>query len=593
MAKISILIAIYNGIESIPISVGCLQRQTLKDIEIVCVNDNSTDASLELLEEMKSKDDRIRIVNFKENRGTVCARKAGVEAANGEYIMFMDQDDQFEEFACEELYAMISEKKVDIINFRSRVIAIPPTTEKQRQWQEDFMNPYDGFLYDEDVFDYCFRPNKNEEKTWNYYTWNVWNKIYKTEICKKAMEECSEEYVVNGDDMYVYMLISYYAKSYYGDRQGKFYHIYSYGSGLMGSHKLNVKRFYTLIRRMTSIRNIEKFFFKIDKDYYKEVVELDFARALCGIVQRWYSRIEESDQGNSFDMMLEYLEPYEIMAGLHKHVKVGFDKMLKAVESAEKIKCTKVYIKTVAVYFTENQNSPRSIDIECIKVWRKKGYKIIFITEENTNIEGIVGKDEKILRLPNEINTEFYKYPLMDRMKKLSAILQDYHIDAYVYSGKKNNKLIYDMLLVKTSGVAFIIDASEYQLFINAKTRDEAGFSGYKKLLLNCDAVMYPKNTIEDYFTKSILSSFIEYHELFEKVCNKYNYPKVIIDKMIMDKEFLKTSKKLAIKEKIKNENAKGKIKVRVKQFLNLFGGKYQLNTDEYDYYKILKGNNK
>lgn len=577
MPKISILIAIYNGIESIPVSVGCLQRQTLKDIEIVCVNDNSTDDSLNMLKKMQKDDSRIKIVNFKENKGTVCARKAGVEAATGEYLMFMDQDDQFEDYACEELYSIIKEKNVDIVNFRSRVIAIPPTTEKQREWQESFMNPYDGFLYNEDVFDYCFRPNKKEDKTWSYYTWNVWNKIYKTDVCKEAMKKCKEDYVVNGDDIYVYMLISYYAKSYYGDAKGKFYHIYSYGSGLMGSHKLNVKRFYTLIRRMTSVDNIEEFFYGLNKEYYKDAVELDFSRALCGIVQRWYSRIEETDQGKAYDMMLEYLEPYQVMAGLQKHVKVGYDKIIEACKDAEKLKCSKVYIKTVAIYISENKNAPRSVSMNIIKEWRAKGYKVIILTEEKNNIDEII-QDEEIIYLPGIEEVDFYRYPLMNRMEKLSSVIKDYHIDAYVYSGKKNGILIYDMLVVKSLGTAFVMDASEYQLYINATKRDEAGFAGYKKILKLSDGVILPENTKTDDFTESIICEFEFYDKIFEEIVS----PKT--NMLLQDKEFIEICEKRAFKLKYKDETAKGKIKLIVKLVLNKFGKKYNLNTEEFNY---------
>ena len=60
MPKVSILLAIYNGADAIRKSIGCLQKQTLKDIEIVCVDDNSTDNSLEIINELKKDDDRIK-----------------------------------------------------------------------------------------------------------------------------------------------------------------------------------------------------------------------------------------------------------------------------------------------------------------------------------------------------------------------------------------------------------------------------------------------------------------------------------------------------------------------------------------------------
>ena len=92
MVKVSVVIPIYNVEEYIEECLCSVLNQTLKDIEIVCVNDGTKDNSMSIVEKYKGQDDRIVIVN-KENGGLSSARNAGIEQAEGEYIYFLDSDD--------------------------------------------------------------------------------------------------------------------------------------------------------------------------------------------------------------------------------------------------------------------------------------------------------------------------------------------------------------------------------------------------------------------------------------------------------------------------------------------------------------------
>lgn len=90
--KISVIIPVYNVEKYL---VECLESvisQTLKEIEIICINDGSTDNSLKILEELALKDNRIKIIN-KENEGPAATRNLGIKLAIGEYISFVDADD--------------------------------------------------------------------------------------------------------------------------------------------------------------------------------------------------------------------------------------------------------------------------------------------------------------------------------------------------------------------------------------------------------------------------------------------------------------------------------------------------------------------
>ena len=115
--KISVIIPVYNVERYLSECLNSIINQTLKEIEIICVNDGSTDSSLSILKENASKDDRIKIID-KENEGQGYARKVGLDIATGEYILFCDSDDYYAELTVfEELYNCIAEAKTDLVVF--------------------------------------------------------------------------------------------------------------------------------------------------------------------------------------------------------------------------------------------------------------------------------------------------------------------------------------------------------------------------------------------------------------------------------------------------------------------------------------------
>lgn len=93
MCQVSILVAVYNSAKYIRRCIDSLLGQTLKDIQIICIDDCSTDASLKILNEYAAIDQRIKVISLKENQGQAHARNEGLKQATGRYITFVDSDD--------------------------------------------------------------------------------------------------------------------------------------------------------------------------------------------------------------------------------------------------------------------------------------------------------------------------------------------------------------------------------------------------------------------------------------------------------------------------------------------------------------------
>ena len=117
MPKVSVIIPVYNVEKYLRQSLDSVINQTLRDIEIICVDDGSTDNSYAILQEYASKDDRFVLLKQETNQGTGAARNRAVNVAKGDCIMFLDPDDWLELDACEVAYNKINSQNTDIAIF--------------------------------------------------------------------------------------------------------------------------------------------------------------------------------------------------------------------------------------------------------------------------------------------------------------------------------------------------------------------------------------------------------------------------------------------------------------------------------------------
>ncbi len=176
IVTVSVIIPVYNTEEYLREALDSIVDQTLKDIEIICINDGSTDGSAEILEEYAKKDNRISIIT-QENKGLSCSRNAGMMKAKGKYIYFMDSDDILETTALEELIPIMEEKNLDVMCFDGESFAENP----------ELLTPYYQTAYRrskayDDVYEgaeYIKMLGKKGE-----YSYVVWLQIYKTSFLR-------------------------------------------------------------------------------------------------------------------------------------------------------------------------------------------------------------------------------------------------------------------------------------------------------------------------------------------------------------------------------------------------------------------------
>lgn len=118
MPKLSIIIPVYNAAAYLPQTLDSILNQSLKDIELICVDDGSTDNSLQILKEYAAKDSRVQILQ-QQNLHAGVARNAGLDVATGEFVHFLDADDYVLDYAYEALYNKVIKYNLDVVKFAS------------------------------------------------------------------------------------------------------------------------------------------------------------------------------------------------------------------------------------------------------------------------------------------------------------------------------------------------------------------------------------------------------------------------------------------------------------------------------------------
>jgi len=115
MPAVSIVVPVYNAERFLERCLGSLKDQTLEDLEIVCVDDASTDGSLQLLQTLASEDPRIRVLHSQTNHGASVSRNIGIDASTGDYVAFLDSDDRVAPYFYRNLYAKAVADGCDIV----------------------------------------------------------------------------------------------------------------------------------------------------------------------------------------------------------------------------------------------------------------------------------------------------------------------------------------------------------------------------------------------------------------------------------------------------------------------------------------------
>ena len=180
--KISIFLPIYNKEKYIEQCIKNLQNQSLKDIEIIAVNDGSTDNTLKKLKQLSIKDKRIKIINNDRNHGLLYSRAMGILNSTGQYLINLDPDDKLVSTNnLMQLYKTMKSKDLDLIIYKIKRVPLNRTEKKIYKYMDDIQfdvidDHITNKIIEKNLFLKAFNEFRNEifGQKWNFHEDNIW-----------------------------------------------------------------------------------------------------------------------------------------------------------------------------------------------------------------------------------------------------------------------------------------------------------------------------------------------------------------------------------------------------------------------------------
>ncbi|MBE6007944.1 MAG: glycosyltransferase [Lachnospiraceae bacterium] len=457
--KVSVIVAAYNVDAYIDKTMMSAVNQSLNDIEIICVDDGSTDDTNEILNSFAKEDNRIKVIKHDVNKGLSITRKDGVMASTGEYILFLDGDDYLDVRACEDLYEDITREKVDMFQFGTNVVVFEKYNKEELYEVERWITPYDGkrsFKYNGDFTNFCF-----VEKA---FGWNMWNKIYNGDIVRKAFSYIGNNYINMAEDVYHTFLITFFAKSYASTNEKYYY--YNWGAGMTGSKQLTNDFFEKKAERGKIFKPLETFTDKMDPgmitgDSIKAVKTQFINETVIDLALN----NNLLDKNKILSVALQHYDKTDILCGLAESYYNGNyaikKNIIKVCESSFKETATGS-IKTIGMYYFRMENgSVERVISKLIPICIDMGYDVVLFTDEIASPRDYY-YPETVKRVILPKIREYNKKEYKERFEYLSRMVKEHNVDALIYHAWNYPHLLFDMLAIKSAGSKFIVHTHNF-----------------------------------------------------------------------------------------------------------------------------------
>ena len=455
--KVSVLIPAYNVERYIDQCLESVMNQTLREIEIIVVDDCSTDSTLAHIEAAAEKDSRIRVIRHEKNRKLMQSRKTAVLASRGEYVMFLDSDDYLDLDACRTVYESAVKSDADILQFGIRFENCGDLPEEYIQLRETGSNLYQ-------MFEFLGQPLV-QNYTGELLSSTVTQKAVKGETAKRAYKKMTDLSLSAAEDEYTTCFLLMESSSL--DKiPDKLYH-YCYGRGVFGRRVMTTQGISYHCEGTTAYHELEKYVSELPPEYGKEFIAAakDAAQKLRKNVLNaqlagWLHYMKPEDQPNAYLMMEQAWQ----MGGpgfvglLAQYAWEKCAKIAEALSGADWLKFEARPIRTIGFYYDRDKDGEpekaiarlASLLAEARDESGKPRYRVVLIgdeapNEENYPVSPVVVREQ----LPSWQESTAEKYA--SRAQKWQEIIVRHGIDAVFYSYWLNPCLHWDVLSIKRS----------------------------------------------------------------------------------------------------------------------------------------------
>lgn len=282
MSKVSVIIPVYNVEKYLAKCLDSVIAQTFRDIEIICVNDGSTDNSLQILTEYSNKDERIKIIT-KPNGGLFSARHVGMVSAIGEYILFVDSDDWIEKTLIEKTLDKICETNVDVVVYGSYTVK-----------EDKIANGMYSVNKIPDKFKEKVLTLKDYEDNLFRFPPTAWCKLYR----KKFIDDNNIKFqeIKDGEDQLFYLHTFLCAKSIYVLNENLYYYIKNRAGAITSDSKKTsvspILNFYASEELLNKLNLTDKYINQIINKYFSKTLSW-YGKCGDDFKAEYYNKLQE------------------------------------------------------------------------------------------------------------------------------------------------------------------------------------------------------------------------------------------------------------------------------------------------------------
>lgn len=306
--KISIILRVRNQENLINRALDSILKQSLSEIELICIDNCSSDHTLDILRGYEKEDDRIYLIANPKDMGLLYSDVIGLRAARGEYVTFVDGDDTIPPGACERMYKIAKESAADIIQLPFSFCVGSNVDSGLQTAIQSYFRPYPTPLFGEEIS----RKSVLERK----YAWNIIGKLFSNSICKKTIEDISTPYVIFADDMILYTFLAFFANSYIGEPDIQPCYVYSIGTGeTTAATTLSLEAFRQKCSILKAQDLLIEFFQKQNalKEYEEYCTQIP-QNLMNDILYIWLTKVAPENQREGFAFLCETAD-VDLIAG--------------------------------------------------------------------------------------------------------------------------------------------------------------------------------------------------------------------------------------------------------------------------------------
>lgn len=455
--KVSVVVPVYRAAKYIEKGLDSIFSQSLRELEVIAVNDASPDNSLEILQRIAKDEPRLKIVDLTQNVGTFHARLAGIEAASGEYLTFMDQDDLLLPGILQAAYDKALTTGADMVHFAVKVTDMTGNRETEKRCESTFL-PAPSPIFGKAIFSAIFDGH--------LHSWTVWAHLYKTELGKKAIQYPVRGTCVWLEDFYFFSLLAYFAEHYEPlPVQGYQYYL---NNGLSSFLPMDETSFRKHCSMFNALRSLEEFLSTRNHlEEYRDGLEKQMGLFFEELLLRWKRLLPEESRMRMFEELFQSPYPCQMFSAFR-------DLFAR-------------YSTSVIEWMTGDRGEKRP---RVLKTERTA------LLSENDSASPIK-TDLRITQIPP------YRGNSPERWKALHGFIHANRVDAVVFESADawaHDDLLWDIMAVRIAGAGAILHLSVP--FEELLENDLHRFLMFERLARLADALLVPDESSCEWFRK-------------------------------------------------------------------------------------------